>query len=93
MQVAQGDLAQVLRSYQAGLAIRERLAGSDPRNTMWQRDLSISYDRIGKVQQARDELSEALRSYQASVAIAERLAAEDHATRSGNAIFPSATSE
>ena len=29
------------------LAIRERLAKSDPANAGWQRDLSVSYERIG----------------------------------------------
>ena len=41
VQVAQGDLAGALKSYRDSLAIRERLAQSDPGNTGWQRELSV----------------------------------------------------
>ncbi len=47
--VAQGDLAGALSAYRAALAIAERLAASDPTNAGWQRDLSVSHDRIGDV--------------------------------------------
>ena len=42
VQVAQGDLKAALKSYSDSLAIFERLAQSDPGNTGWQRDLSVS---------------------------------------------------
>ena len=42
VQQAQGDLAGALQSYRDSLAIRERLAKSDPGNAGWQRDLSVS---------------------------------------------------
>jgi hypothetical protein len=35
VQVAQGDLKTALKSYSDGLAIKERLAKSDPRNAGW----------------------------------------------------------
>ena len=38
-------MAAALKSYQASLAIRERLAKSDPGNAGWQRDLSVSYEQ------------------------------------------------
>ena len=38
VQMAQGDLKEALKSYQDGLAIRDRLAKSDPNNAEWQRD-------------------------------------------------------
>ena len=76
MQVAQGDLPAALTSYQASLAIWERLAKSDPANAGWQRDLSVSYEKVGNVQVAQG-LPEALTSYQASLAIADRLAKSD----------------
>ena len=41
VQVAQGDLPAALTSYQASLAISERLAAADPGNAGWQRDLSV----------------------------------------------------
>jgi hypothetical protein len=59
------------------LAIAERLAKADPGNAGWQRDLSVSHDKIGDVQQAQDDLAAALTSYQASLAIAEHLAKAD----------------
>ena len=63
MQEAQGDLAGALKSYRDGLAIRERLAKSDPGNAVWQRDLAVSFDRVGNVQVAQGDLAGALKSY------------------------------
>ena len=45
------------------LAIRERLAAADGSNTQWQRDLSVSYNKIGNVLVARGRLDEALKAY------------------------------
>jgi tetratricopeptide (TPR) repeat protein len=45
--------------------------------TGWQRDLSVSYDRIGGVLVARGNLDEALKSYRDSLAIRELLADSD----------------
>jgi hypothetical protein len=47
--MAQGDLAGALKSYKADLAIAERLAKADPGNAGWQRDLSVSNERLGDV--------------------------------------------
>ena len=77
VQVAQGNLPAALTSYQAGLAIRDRLAKSDPGNADWQRDLSLSYEKVGDVQVAQGNLPAALASYQASLAIFDRLAKSD----------------
>ena len=41
VQLAQGDLAGALKSYNDSLAIRDLLAKSDPGNAGWQRDLHI----------------------------------------------------
>ena len=77
MQVAQGDLAGALKSYQRRLAISDRLAKSDPGNAGWQRDLSVSYDKsrrraggAGRSGRRADLLS-------ASLAISDRLAKSD----------------
>jgi tetratricopeptide (TPR) repeat protein len=43
----------------------------------WQRDLSVSREKIGDVQQAQGDLAAALASYQAALAISERLAKAD----------------
>jgi tetratricopeptide (TPR) repeat protein len=77
VQRAQGDLAAALRSYQASHDIFARLAEADPGNAGWQRDLSVSHNKIGDVQRAQGDLAAALRSYQASLAIRERLAEAD----------------
>jgi tetratricopeptide (TPR) repeat protein len=68
VQVAQGNLPEALTSYQASLAMRDRLAKSDPANAGWQRDLSVSYEKVGDVQVAQGNLPAALTSYQASLA-------------------------
>jgi hypothetical protein len=40
-----------LAAYQAALAIRERLAKSDPENAEWQRDLAVSNERLARISQ------------------------------------------
>jgi tetratricopeptide (TPR) repeat protein len=77
VQVAQGNLPDALKSFRDGLAIRDRLAQSDPGNAGWQRDLSVSYDRVGDVQVAQGNLPDALKSFRDGLAIADRLAQSD----------------
>ena len=36
-------------AYQAALAIAQRLAAADPGNAGWQRDLSVSHNKIGNL--------------------------------------------
>jgi tetratricopeptide (TPR) repeat protein len=79
--VQQSNLAEALEFYRLDNAIVERLASSDPGNADWQRDLSVSYNKIGDVLVAQGNLAEALKSHRASLAIRERLASSD----SGNA--------
>ncbi len=43
----------------------------------WQRDLSVSFNKVGDVQVAQGDLAGALKSYRDSLAIADRLAASD----------------
>jgi hypothetical protein len=59
------------------LAIRERLAQSDPGNAGWQFDVGISNERIGNVQVAQDDLAAAAKSYKAKRDIISRLAQSD----------------
>ena len=72
-----GDLAGALASYRDSLAIAERLAHADPGNAGWQRDLSVSYNKVGDVQAAQADLAGALASYRDGLAIRERLAQSD----------------
>ena len=75
--LSRGSTVAALESYRRAQAIAERLAASDAGNAGWQRDLSVSHDKIGDVQVAQGNLPEALRLYRASLAIFERLAKAD----------------
>ena len=75
VQVAQGDLRR--SSYRDSLVITDRLAQSDPGNTGWRRDLSVSYEKVGDVQVAQGDLAGALTSYRDSLVIRDRLAKSD----------------
>ena len=77
MQQAQGNAAEALQSYRAGLAIFEQLAQSDPGNAGWQRDLAVSYEKIGDIELAQGDFAAALNSYQQDLAISDRLAKSD----------------
>ena len=54
-----------------------KLAAADSGNAGWQRDLSVSYNRVGGVLEQQGKLAEALKAYRDGLAIAERLAAVD----------------
>ena len=59
---AQGDLAAALASYQASLAIAERLAKEDPGQCAgWQRDLAISYRNVALAQMRKGRREDALK--------------------------------
>ena len=73
----QGDLAGALKNYQDGFGIADKLAKRDPGNAGWQRDLSVSYEKVGDVQIAQGDLAGALKSYRESLGIAEKLAKHD----------------
>ncbi len=73
MQQAQGDLSAALTSYQASLAIRERLAKADPGNAGWQRDLSVSYAKLAVVLRKRGAAADALSALRQGQAIIARM--------------------
>jgi tetratricopeptide (TPR) repeat protein len=52
-------------------------AASDPANAAWQRDLSVSLDRLGDLAVAQGDLAGALRYFTEDKTIAERLADSD----------------
>ncbi len=66
-----------LNAYRESLGVRERLAAADPSNAGWQRDLSVSHNKIGDVLLAQGDLQGALNAYRESLGVAERLAAAD----------------
>ena len=53
------------------------LAKADPGNAGWQRDLSVSHDKIGRLMELQGKLPEALLHYRKDLIIAEQLAASD----------------
>jgi tetratricopeptide (TPR) repeat protein len=69
-----GDPAGALTSYRNGLAVIEELAKSNPADAGWQRDLSVSFQRVGDVQMAQNDLPGALKSYTEGLAIVAKLA-------------------
>jgi tetratricopeptide (TPR) repeat protein len=77
VQAAQGDVAGALKSYRDSFAIFDRLTQFDPNNAGWQRDLSLSYVKVGNVRVARGDVAGALKSYRDSLAIRERMAQSD----------------
>ena len=77
MQVAQGRLDAALESFQASLAIRERLAEADPNNAGWQRDLSVSWNKLGGLRKGQGDLAGALEAYEQDLAIARNLGKAD----------------
>lgn len=54
-----------------------RRTGTGPRNTEWQRDLSVSHNKVGDIAVAAGELPTARSAYEASLAIRTRLAVLD----------------
>jgi tetratricopeptide (TPR) repeat protein len=72
--VAQGNLLEALKSYQASVVLRERLTKADPR---WARNLAVTYSKLGNVFVAQGNLSEALKFYEASRGIRGILVAND----------------
>ncbi len=86
-QLAQGNLAAALKSYQAALAIMQGLTKSDPGNETWLHDLAGTYEKLGDVQLAQENLPAALATCQAALAIFERLAQKDPANADWQADF------
>jgi tetratricopeptide (TPR) repeat protein len=74
IRLARDDLAEALVELSEA---EQKLAEAYPGNTGWQRNLSISYGRIGDILLELDRLPEATDSFEDRLAIAERLAATD----------------
>ena len=79
LQMRLGNSREGTNAYRKGLAIAETLAARDPANTEWQRDLSVSHDRIGNVLVAQGDRVAALAAFRKGLAIRETLAARDPA--------------
>src|SRR5262249_46459748 len=77
VQLAAGARAQALASYEDGLAILRAQIAADPDNPIWQRDVTLSLDRIGDVRLAVGDRAGALAAYEEGLAIRRKLAAAD----------------
>jgi tetratricopeptide (TPR) repeat protein len=72
-----GKLEGAAVELRRAVALGERLARQDPSNAAWQRDLSVSHNKLGDVQLAQGELAGALESFRKGLGIRERLARQD----------------
>ena len=75
--MAQGDVARALAAAERSRAIMTELVASNPDNTKWQRDLSVSHDRLGEVLLLAGWREDALAAHRKSFAIRERLTLAD----------------
>ena len=57
--------------------ITKEKAARDPSNSDWQRDLSVSYNKVAGILEAQGERKQAQAHYEKSLAISEKLAARD----------------
>ena len=72
-----GNSTQAMQVLTRAREVANRQVASDPSNSQWQRDLSVSHNKIGDMQSAQGDLAAALKSYQAGTAIRQKLAASD----------------
>ena len=74
MRTAQGDLAGALQAFTEGKDIRDRLAAADPGNAQWQRDLSVSWERLASVREQLQDRPAAAAAWREALAVSARLA-------------------
>jgi tetratricopeptide (TPR) repeat protein len=70
--LGQGDQAR--QAFGKSLAIRERLAQAEPDRADYQRDLSVSYNKMGDLFRGLGQGDQARQAFGKSLAIRERLA-------------------
>jgi tetratricopeptide (TPR) repeat protein len=58
-------------------SVFRHLTTSDPANTVWQRDLTVTLDNLGDMAMTQGDLNEAFRCYNESKSICEHLASSD----------------
>ncbi|MGE0023204.1 MAG: tetratricopeptide repeat protein [Hyphomicrobium sp.] len=76
---ARGDLNESKLKYTAAQTLAQSITAADPTNIGWQRDLSVSHEKIGNVLFAEGKLAEALVAYNESLAIRQRVSATNPA--------------
>jgi hypothetical protein len=75
--LAQYNFVEALEAYRSDFAITDRLAKSDPDNSSWQRDLSISHEKIGNSLVISGQLEDAVAAHRRSLGISEKIAGRD----------------
>ena len=68
-----GDNEAAIDRYQQLLKLTMKLVEAEPDNTEWQRDLSVSHNKVGDMHQANGDGVSALKAYEDGLAIAKRL--------------------
>ncbi|MER0215337.1 MAG: TIR domain-containing protein [Nitrosomonas sp.] len=74
---ALGDNRKAFERYQQSQLLLEQLVKAEPDNLNLQRDLSVSYNKIGSMYEKTGDNAAALKAYQDDLAIAKRLAELD----------------
>jgi tetratricopeptide (TPR) repeat protein len=77
IEVRAGKLDDARGFYDQALALAKALAAKDPSNTDWQRDLSVSFNKLGDVAVSAGKLDDARGFYDQALALAKALAAKD----------------
>jgi tetratricopeptide (TPR) repeat protein len=75
--MALGATSQAVERYVELVRDHEALAASDPGRADYQRDVSVSYEKLGDLQQTLGDGDQALKLFTASLEIRERLAAAE----------------
>ena len=63
MYVRVGDLTRARAASEESLATIRKLAATDPGNVLWQRDVSVSLEKVGDVRRAAGDRAGALSAY------------------------------
>jgi tetratricopeptide (TPR) repeat protein len=71
--MAKGRLAEALVAYRRGLELAQEAGDTDPGRTGWQRDLAVSYHKIGSLEALAGNGSEARELLERGRAIIARL--------------------
>ena len=87
--VIDGTTTEAKKQYELAHTLAKRLAAADPSNASAQRDLSVSLERIGDVQEAQGDLKGALASYQECLKLSQQLAAADPSNASAQRVLSS----
>jgi tetratricopeptide (TPR) repeat protein len=77
IQAQRGNLAGALAAYQRAHLIAERMTKAEPGTALWERQLAVSYNKIGDALVDQNGLMEALEFYRSGNIILDRLATAD----------------